>query len=80
MPVFFDTRWGRPAAYGHRTNKSSRECRFRLGLLGLPISMSIDAAWRASKQVGAGLEGGGVLGMCGRHSKDQCTPVETEGA
>ena len=38
----------------------SRECRRCLGWLGLPISMSIDAAWRAIKQVGAGLEGGGV--------------------
>ena len=39
--------------------KQSRECRRCLGWLGLPISMSIDAAWRAIKQVGAGLEGGG---------------------
>ena len=36
-------------------------------------------AWRAIKQVEAGLEGGGVPGMCGRHSKDQCTPADTGG-
>ena len=48
-----------------------------LPLLGLAENATARqaCAWWAIKQVEAGLAGGGVQGMCGRHSKDQCTPA-----